>query len=57
MMRYLLISKTGKNSLFYIKDCAEMYQTAYGGVIIEVEENENEPKPIKETSESLYPLL
>lgn len=56
-MRYLLISKTGKNSLFYIKDCAEMYQTAYGGVIIEVEENENEPKPIKETSESLYPLL
>jgi hypothetical protein len=57
MMRYLLISNNGKKSLFYIKECAEMYRTAYGGVIIEVNENENEPKRIEETPKPLYPVL
>lgn len=34
MMQYTLITRTGKVCTFYIKEVAECYQMAYGGVVI-----------------------
>jgi hypothetical protein len=33
-MKYTLITKTGKVYTFYIKQVADTYQQAYGGVVI-----------------------
>jgi hypothetical protein len=33
MMNYVLITTSGRVMCFYLKSVAEMYQSAYGGVI------------------------
>ena len=32
-MKYTLIDKNGKISLYFVKEVAELYQTLYGGVV------------------------
>jgi hypothetical protein len=36
-MKYVLITKSGKQYLFYIRGCAEIFQGIYGGEIHELE--------------------
>ena len=33
-MKYTLITKTGKVMVFNLKQCAEIFQSAYGGTLV-----------------------
>lgn len=34
-MKYILITKKGKNLTFFVKSVAETYQKAYGGTVVD----------------------
>jgi len=41
-MKYLLITPDGRRIMYYVKGCAEIFRSIYGGEIIELEVRENE---------------